>query len=171
MAKKKVLIITTNLFEDSELLEPKRAIEEAGHHVDVVAPVERALVGKKGARVEVDINLEDLDADVDGKYEMLLIPGGKAPAALRDNRKVQEIVRTFDDQGKPIAAICHGPQILISAGIMKGRTATAYGTVQPELVEAGVDTRDDEVVVDRNLITSRHPGDLPLFNQKILERL
>jgi protease I len=85
--------------------------------------------------------------------------------------RVKELVRYFDDQGKPIAAICHGPQILISAGIMKGRTATSYSSVQAELKEAGVETRDEEVVVDGNLITSRQPGDIPAFNQAMLERL
>jgi protease I len=171
MAKRNVLIITADLFEDAELLSTVDALRKAGHNVDVAAPEKGPIMGKKGARVEADKSIDDVEVPLEGTYDMLLLPGGKAPQALRGMDRVKELVRYFDDQGKPIAAICHGPQILISAGIMKGRTATSYSSVQAELKEAGVETRDEEVVVDGNLITSRQPGDIPAFNQAMLERL
>jgi protease I len=112
------------------------------------------------------LGFHDVDA---GEYELLILPGGTAPAAIRDDHKVHEIVRHFVEHHKPVAAICHGPQILISAGVMKGRRATCYHSVVPELKRAGARYEDQAVVVDENLVTSREPADLPAFMRATLQ--
>lgn len=164
----RVLMLSADGFEDSELLVPLYRLREAQVDVDLASPGGRCIRGKHGYEIEVDRNAEEVGID---SYDMLMLPGGKAPATLRQSAPVLALARAFFERGKPVAAICHGPQILISAGLLEGRAATAYKSVQRELDAAGADTRDEEVVIDGNLITSREPDDLPAFNRAVLHRL
>jgi len=164
----KALILSADNFEDTELLVPLYRLREAGYTVDVASEKRDAIRGKHGYEVQVDKLFSEISA---GDYDVLVLPGGKAPAAIRNIPKVQEIARTFMSGGKPVAAICHGPQILISAGLVRGRKATCYKLVTTELREAGAQYEDSEVVVDGNLITSREPKDLPAFNRELMRML
>ena len=166
MTGKKVLILSADNFEDTELLVPLYRLREAGCQVDVASIRRDSIRGKHGYEVPVNKLVDEVSA---GDYDVLLLPGGKAPAAIRDNRKVQEIARTFMTENKPVAAICHGPQILISANLVRGRKCTCYKEVMTELREAGAQYQDTEVVVDGNLITSREPGDLPAFCRELVQ--
>jgi len=161
----KILILSANNFEDTELLVPLYRLREAGFTVDVASQSRETIRGKHGYEVPVDKVFKDV---VPAEYGVLVLPGGKAPAAIRDDQAVQEIARSFFADGKPVAAICHGPQILVSAGLLKGRRATCYESVTPELQEAGALYEDSEVVVDGQLITSRKPEDLPAFNRELM---
>jgi protease I len=160
----KALIISADNFEDSELLEPYKMLREKGVDVDIASPQKGVIVGKHGSEVIANKSLEEINPE---EYDLLVLPGGKAPSTLRHNEKAKEIARHFFEKNKPVAAICHGPQILISAGVMKGRKATAYRSVQSELKTAGAIVEDKEVVVDGNLITSRQPSDIPAFLREI----
>jgi protease I len=164
----KALILSANDFEDTELLVPMYRLREAGYTVDVASEKRDPIRGKHGYEVPVTKLFSELSAK---DYDVLLLPGGKAPAAIRNIPAVQEIARTFMTEGKPVAAICHGPQILISAGLIRGRKATCYKLVTTELREAGAQYEDSEVVVDGKLITSREPGDLPAFNRELMKML
>jgi len=145
----KALIISADNFEDSELLVPYYRLREAGIEVEVAAPGPGKIKGKHGYEVAVDRPLAEIDAV---GYDLLILPGGKA-------------------RNKPVAAICHGPQTLISAGLLGGRRATCYRTVADELRGAGALYEDSEVVVDGNLVTSRQPADLPAFMREIMKLL
>lgn len=162
---KKVLIISANKFEDSELEFPRDQFKAKGAKITIAGPTREPFYGKGGTKIKPDITFDELTSD----FDILLLPGGKAPAIVRKNEKVLEIVREFNSHGKLIAAICHGPQILISAGIMKGRTATSYFQVAKELKEAGATYLDELVIVDKNLITSRKPRDLKYFMKAIFD--
>jgi protease I len=164
----KALIISADNFEDSELLVPYYRLKEAGIAVEVVSTRRDKIKGKHGYEVDVDKELAEVDTD---SYDLLILPGGKAPETIRTEPLALEIVRRFFSRNKPIAAICHGPQILISAGLLKGRHATCYRTVAGELKEAGALYEDSEVVVDRNLVTSRQPADLPAFMRETMKLL
>lgn len=164
----RALIISADEFEDSELQVPLEQLQETGMATDVAAPAGGVIRGKHGYEAAVDLDIGEVDAHV---YDLLVLPGGKAPAKLRDLPAVLDTVRAFASAGKPIAAICHGPQILASAGVLAGRTATCYPSVAGELHAAGADYVDEKVVVDSNLITSRKPADLPFFMQAIFEAL
>jgi protease I len=164
----RVLVISADDFEDSELTEPTRALQQAGVEVDIASLQAGTIRGKKGVEVEAPLAVDDVDADA---YDLLFLPGGKAPARLRDSARVQDLVRSFLAAAKPIAAICHGPQILISADVVKGRTMTAYASVGEELQAAGAEYVDQMVVTDANFVTARQPSDLPAFNEQILETL
>jgi len=164
----KVLIISADNFEDTELLVPYYRMLEEGHAVDIASMKKGKITGKKGYEVEANRALKDVEP---GDYDLLILPGGKAPEAVRKEQKALEIVRAFFDKSKPVAAICHGPQTLISAGLMKGRHATCYRSVAPELKEAGAAYEDKEVIVDGNLITSRQPSDLPAFMREIMNKI
>ena len=164
----KALILSANNFEDSELLVPLYRLLEAGYTVDVASQTHDTISGKHGYEVPVNKVFKDI-APAD--YGLLVLPGGKAPAAIRNDPAVQEIARSFMAEGKPVAAICHGPQILVSAGLLKGRHATCYNSVASELKEVGALYEDSEVVVDGNLITSRQPGDLPAFMREVMRKV
>lgn len=161
----KVLILSADNFEDTELLVPLYRLREAGHTVEVASLSRESIKGKHGYEVPVDKVFKDV---VPGEYSLLLLPGGKAPAAIRDDQTVQEIARSFFADNKPVAAICHGPQILVSAGLLRGKRATCYQSVTPELKEAGAQYEDSEVVVDGQLVTSRQPEDLPAFDRELM---
>lgn len=162
----KVLILSADNFEDSELLVPYYRMLEAGCQVDVASEKRNPIRGKHGYEVEVNKMFSEITP---ADYNVLILPGGKAPAAIRNIPAVHEICRSFMNEGKPIAAICHGPQILISAGLLRGRKATCYKEVMTELREAGCQYEDTEVVVDGHLITSREPKDLPAFCRELMK--
>ena len=162
----KALIISADNFEDSELLFPFYRLLEENIAVDIASLKTGDIKGKHGYRATANLAVREVDPSA---YDLLVLPGGRAPSALRDDADVQSIVRGFMDSGRPVAAICHGPQILVSAGVMKGRKATCYRTVAGELKAAGAGYLDREVVVDGNLITSRQPGDLPAFMREIMK--
>jgi protease I len=164
----KALIISADNFEDSELLVPFYRLKEAGLDVAVASLSPGAIKGKHGYEVAVDKILDEVNPD---EYAILVLPGGAAPAAVRREPKALEIVRSFFARNKPLAAICHGPQILISAGLLQGRRATCYRSVADELKEAGALYEDREVVVDANLVTSREPADLPAFMRETMRQL
>lgn len=164
----KALIISADDFEDSELLVPYYRLKEAGATVDVASLKKGAITGKHGYAIEVNRALQEVKAD---EYDLLVLPGGKAPEAVRAAKAALDIVKAFFLDNKPVAAICHGPQVLVAAGVMRGRRATCYKTVADELRKAGAAYEDREVVVDGNLITSRQPSDLPLFMREVMKKI
>jgi protease I len=168
---KRIAALVEQGFEQSELLEPKKALERAGAVVDVVSPQRGHVKGWKhtdwGEKVDVDRPLEQARAD---EYDGLLLPGGVMnPDRLRGNAQAVQFVRAFVAAGKPIAAICHGPWTLIEAGAVKGRRMTSWPTLRTDLTNAGAVWVDQEVVVDRGLVTSRKPDDIPAFNRQMIE--
>jgi len=162
---KKALILSADGFEDSELLVPLYRLREAGLAVEVAAEQRGVIIGIHGYSVPVDLKFGEVNAD---EYALLVLPGGKAPQAIRDLPEPQAIARSFMTANKPVGAICHGPQTLISAGLLKGRRATCYRTVAAESSAAGVLYEDSEVVVDGKLVTSRQPSDLPAFMRELV---
>ena len=164
----KVLIISADNFEDTELLVPYYRMLEEGHDVDIASMKKGTIKGKKGYEIEANKAISDINSD---NYDFLILPGGKAPGEIRKDKKALEIAGDFFDKNKPVAAICHGPQTLISAGLMKGKHATCYRSVAPEMKAAGADYEDKEVIVDGNLITSRQPSDLPAFMKEIMMKI
>lgn len=163
----KALIVGADGFEDSELLVPYYRLKEEGIAVDVASIGKEPITGKRGYAVQVDKALDEVDPDT---YGILVLPGGKAPAALRKEPAAIQIAKAFFCANKPVAAICHGPQTLISAGLMKNRRATCYQSVADEMKDAGAQYEDAEVVVDGNLITSRQPSDLPAFMREVMKK-
>lgn len=157
-AKQAVLIISADGFNEQELFYPYYRFNEAGFHVDIASINEGNIKGADGHSLPTTVALENIVVD---DYALLYLPGGKAPAKLRESEEVLELVKRFDAAAKPIAAICHGPQILVSAGLVKGRTLAAYPEVQKEIEAAGGTFKNVELVQDGIYITSRWPGDLP----------
>lgn len=168
---KTIAILSANGFEESELMEPKQALEAAGAEVFVVSPEEGTVQGMKHAQASVAVPVDiPLNKANPKEYDGLVIPGGLFnPDALRTNETALKFVKAFFDAGKPVGAICHGPQVLISAELVKGRTLTAVKAVQTDLKNAGAHVKDEEVVVDSGLVTSRTPKDLPAFCKKLVE--
>jgi protease I len=164
----KALFISADHFEDSELLVPYYRFREEGIEVDIASMKKGTIKGKHGYEVEVTRILGQVRPD---DYDILVLPGGKAPEAVRKEPRAVEIARDFFRKNKPVAAICHGPQTLITAGLLKGRHATCYRTVAPEMKDSGALYEDKEVVVDGNLVTSRQPSDLPAFLRETMKLL
>ncbi len=169
---KRVAILVANGFEQVEMTEPRRALEEAGAKTEIVSPEKTAVRGwqhgKWGDEFEVDLPLEEADASA---YDALLLPGGVLnPDKLRLNEKAVRFVKAFFDSVKPVAAICHGPWTLIEAGAVKGRTLTSWPSIRTDLKNAGANWVDRPVVVDKSLVTSRKPDDIPAFNEKMIEQ-
>ncbi len=162
----KALMISADNFEDTELLFPYYRLKEEGVTVHLASMHSGTIKGKHGYEVNVDKTFDQVRPD---DYDFLLLPGGKAPEKVRKEVKAQDIARDFFSKNKPVAAICHGPQTLITAGLLKGRKATCYSSVVKELKDAGARYEDSEVVVDGNLITSRQPSDLPAFMREIMK--
>jgi len=168
---KKIAILVENGFEQVELTEPKKALEQAGAQADIVSPQRDTVKGWQftewGDEFPVDVPLENANPD---DYQGLLLPGGVMnPDKLRMNDKATQFVRAFFEAGKPVASICHGPWTLIEAGVVKGRRLTSYRSIKTDLINAGANWVDDEVVVDQGLVTSRQPNDIPAFNNKMIE--
>jgi protease I len=168
---KKIAALVDDGFEQSELLEPKKALEQAGAKVDVISPQTGEVKGWQhtgwGEKVRVDRPLDSARA---ADYDGLLLPGGVMnPDRLRINPKAVGFVKEFVTANKPIAAICHGPWTLIEAGGVKGRRMTSWPSLHTDLTNAGASWVDQEVTVDRGLVTSRKPDDIPAFNRKMIE--
>jgi protease I len=171
LRNKRVAVLVENGFEQSELVEPKKALEQAGASVDVVSPESGRVKGWQnknwGDDIKVDRHLDDARAE---EYDALLLPGGVInPDRLRINSGAIAFIKHFVDTGKPIAAICHGPWPLIDAGAVHGRRMTSWPSLKTDLRNAGAEWVDQEVVVDMGLVTSRKPDDLPAFNRKMIE--
>jgi protease I len=171
MNGKKALLISADNFEDTELLYPLYRLREAGFHVDVAAPAAGTITGKHGYTVAANLGVDAVESAGSCGYALLVLPGGQAPATLRRIPKVIDIVSDFASSGIPMAAICHGPQILVTARLLRGRHATCYKTVADELTEAGAVYEDKSVVVDGALVTSREPGDLPDFMREVMKKV
>ncbi|MEM1964778.1 MAG: type 1 glutamine amidotransferase domain-containing protein [Candidatus Caldarchaeum sp.] len=152
-------------FEDLELHYPLIRLKEEGYQVTVVGPERAIYNGKHGIAVQAEKSIDEVKPD---DFDILVIPGGWAPDRLRRNRKIVEFVEKFFNAGKTVAAICHGPQLLISAKALKGYTATCAAAIKDDVENAGAKYVDKPVVVDRNLITSRGPSDLHVFVRAII---
>ncbi|TVQ11352.1 MAG: type 1 glutamine amidotransferase [Balneolaceae bacterium] len=166
---KRVLMFIEDIYEDLELLYPKFRLIEAGAHVTVAGPDKgKTYHGKNGYPCKSDDSYDHLVA---GDFDALVIPGGFAPDKLRRYEKVLELTREIHNAGKPLAHICHAGWIPISAGIMKGYRCTSTPGIKDDLINAGADWVDEEVVVDRNMISSRRPDDLPAFCREIIRMM
>jgi len=170
LAGQRVAALVANGFEQVELFEPREALQAAGAHVQVVSPEADNVRGwnhtEWGEAIPVDRSLDDARAD---EYDALLLPGGvMSPDRLRMNPKAVQFVRQFFDDGKPIAVICHGPWTLIEAGVARGLTMTSYPSLKTDLQNAGAHWIDQEFVVDRGVVSSRRPADLPAFIDKMI---
>jgi protease I len=168
---KKVAILAADMFERVELEEPRKALEGAGAEVEVISIHPGEIQGfdhfEPAAKVKVDRTVEEVSAD---DYDALMVPGGVGnPDQLRGDENAVQLVRDFFEQGKPAAVICHGPWILVEAGVVRGRRLTSWPTLQTDIRNAGGDWVDEEVVVDQGLVTSRGPDDIPAFNEKMVE--
>ena len=170
---KKVAILTEHGFEEVELTSPMNALESAGVEVHVVSPQSGSVKAWDHDHWSIEVPVDKLLHDTNPEeYDMLLLPGGVFnPDKLRINPEAVAFAQHFIEQGKPLAAICHGPQLLIETGMLDGRTMTSYPSVRTDLVNAGVNWVDKEVVVDNGMVTSRSPKDLEAFNKKMLEEL
>lgn len=170
---KKVAILATDGFEQVELTEPKKALEQAGATTEIVSPKGGAIKGWKtkewGDSVKVDKTLDEAKAQ---DYDALLLPGGVInPDHLRMEPKAIQFVKDFVSSGKTVAAICHGPWMLAEAGVVKGKTITSWPSIRTDLKNAGANVVDQEVATDGPFITSRKPDDIPAFSRTIIERL
>lgn len=173
LAGRKVAVLATDGFEETELTEPLRALKEAGAQAEVISPRAGDIQGvkhsEKTRKVHVDKTLGEVDAR---DYDALVLPGGVAnPDALRLERQAIAFIRRFIEDAKPIAAICHGPWTLIDAGGVRGKRMTSWPSLKCDLKNAGAEWVDEEVVVDSGLVTSRRPDDLPAFCTKMVEQI
>ncbi len=169
LTETRVLVLAADLFEDTELLYPVLRLQEEGAQVTTASPDGRPVSGKKGhGPFPVDVAVEEPSVE---DFDALVIPGGFAPDALRRSEHVLDLVRAFDAAGKPIAFICHAGWVPISAGIIDGRRATSFTAIRDDMVNAGCRWEDAPVVVDGNLISSRHPGDLGVWLRAIITAL
>ena len=167
----KVAILVAEGFEQVEMTEPRKALDEAGAQTQIVSPAQGEVQGwnhfDKADKFPVDVPLDQANAD---NFDALLLPGGVAnPDQLRMKPEAVQFVKSFFDAGKPVAVICHGPWTLIEADVVNGRTITSWPSVKTDLVNAGAEWVDEEVAVDNGLVSSRKPADIPAFNQKMLE--
>ena len=158
--KKKVAILSENGFEEVELTSPKKAMEDAGMIVEIVSPQKQKIKGWDHDHWSIELPVD------------VMIPGGVMnPDLMRVNEDCVNFAKEFLESGKPVAAICHAPQLLIETGMLKGRIMTSYPSIKTDLINAGVKWQDKEVIADRGLITSRSPKDLDAFNEKLLEEI
>ncbi|MEJ5975418.1 type 1 glutamine amidotransferase domain-containing protein [Novosphingobium sp. PS1R-30] len=170
---KRVLILATDGFEQSELIEPRKALEQAGFETVLASPKRGEIRGWNhkdwGESVTVDAGLDEVAAE---DFDALLLPGGQMnPDALRLEARAIALIVDFNEADKPIAAICHGPWLLVEADIVDGRTVTAWPSIRTDLENAGAEVVDQEVAVDGNLITSRKPEDIPAFSKALIDFL
>jgi protease I len=168
---KKVAILVADGFEQVEMTKPRKALDEAGAETIVVSPKSRQIQGMhhadKGDKFDVDLTLDEARPE---EFDALMIPGGLFnPDELRANEEALEFTRHFFGAGKPVAAICHGPWVLIDAGVVRGRALTSWPHIKTDVKNAGGKWIDEEVVTDNGLVTSRKPDDIPAFNQKMIE--
>lgn len=168
---KKIAVLITDEFEDSEFTSPAEAYRKAGHEVVTIEKeAGKTVTGKQGeAKVKIDKAIDDVSPD---EFDALLLPGGHSPDSLRGDDRFVTFTREFVDSGKPVFAICHGPQLLISADVIRGRKLTAVKPIVIDVKNAGAEFFDQEVVIDNDqLVTSRTPDDLPAFNREALRLL
>lgn len=168
---KKIATVITNLFEDVEYTDPAKAFEDAGHEVVTIGTTKGdTVIGKqKETKVPIDYGIDDVNPT---DFDALFIPGGFSPDQLRADDRFVQFAKHFMDEKKPVFAICHGPQLLITAKTLEGRDATGYKSIQVDMEYAGAKVRDEEVVVCQNqLVTSRQPDDIPAFNREALNVL
>ena len=168
---KRVAIVATDMVEQVELTEPRKALDEAGAKTDLISIEPGEIQGfnhyDKADKIPVDRTIEEVSAD---EYDGLLLPGGVGnPDTLRTDENVVSFVRDFFEQGKPVAAICHGPWTLVEAGVVRDRTLTSWPSIQTDIRNAGGNWVDEVVRVDQGLVTSRKPDDIPAFNAKMIE--
>ena len=170
---KRVAILVAEGFEQSEMVGPRRALEQAGAETAIVSPAKDEVQGwnhfDKGDRFHVDVQVDQAKAE---DYDALLLPGGVAnPDQLRVNAPAVQFVKRFFESGKPVGVICHGPWTLIEAGVVRGRTLTSWPSLKTDLTNAGAKWVDQEVVTDKGLVSSRKPADLPAFSRKLIEEI
>lgn len=170
---KRILIIATDGFEQSELMEPKAILEDAGNNVTIASLETGEIKGWKdgnwGDSVTVDLSLDEVSS---GDYDALLLPGGQInPDILRMNSKVIGLIKAFDEAAKPIAAICHAPWLLAEADIIQGKTVTGWPSIRTDLSNAGANVIDSEAAVDGNLVTARNPDDIPAFTNALKDAM
>lgn len=169
MATKKIAVIVTDGVEDVELTQPRQALVEAGYQPILIGTEAGKIIhGKKGTEFKIDQSIADVNMS---DFQALFIPGGYSPDHLRADQRFVDFTSEFMEKRRPIFAICHGPQLFITAGIAHGKKMTAYKTVQKDLEYAGAQVSDQAVVEDGPLITSRNPGDIPEFNEAIVKYL
>nr|WP_255904037.1 type 1 glutamine amidotransferase domain-containing protein [Pedobacter mongoliensis] len=166
-----IAILTESGFEEVELTSPKQALEAAGAKVEIISPQRQKVKAMKDHQWSVEVSVDKHVSEADARnYDGLVLPGGVInPDQLRMSEDAIRFIKAFFSAGKPVAAICHGPQSLITAGVAEGRTLTSYPSIKIDLINAGANWVDEEVVVDRGLVTSRNPDDLPAFNRKMCE--
>jgi len=166
---KRVAFLLTDGFEDSELTSPWQAVTDAGATATLVSPADGSVTGKNGHEQKVDVPVGSAQP---GQFDALVLPGGVVNAdAIRLDEPSIAFARTFFEQHKPVGVICHGPWLLIEAGVVDGRTMTSYPSLKTDLTNAGATWVDEEVVVDEGLVSSRTPDDLPAFNAKVVEEI
>jgi protease I len=168
---KRIAIVATDMVERAELVEPRKALEDAGATTELISlesgSIQTVNHDEKADTQQVDRTIDDADA---GNYDAIMIPGGVAnPDRLRTNADVVGFVRDFYSAGKPIAAICHGPWVLVEADVLRDRTVTSWPSLQTDIRNAGGNWVDEEVVVDEGIVTSRKPDDIPAFNERMIE--
>lgn len=172
LSNRTIAVLSESGFEETELTSPVQRLKDEGATVHIISSKSGKIQAMKGDHewtIEVDVDKIITDANADD-YDGLLIPGGVLnPDSLRKNEDAIEFVKDFFNAGKPVAAICHGPQVLITAEVVENRKLTSTETIKIDLINAGADWHDEEVVVDEGLVTSRSPEDLPAFNDKIVE--
>jgi len=173
LSGKRVAILTETGFEELELTSPKKALEEAGAKVDIVSPQKQKVKAWDedhwSIELPVDVTLDKADSE---DYDALMIPGGVInPDHMRINQDCVDFAQQFLEAGKPVAAICHGPQLLIETGMLRGKNMTSFPSIRTDLENAGVTWADLEVVVDNGLVTSRSPKDLEAFNKRMIEEI
>ncbi len=171
LVNKRIAILATEGFEYVELIEPRRALEAAGAKTEVISPKDNKIKGWNhtdwGDSVTVDVNLKSANPN---SYDALMLPGGVMnPDHLRQNPEAVQFVRSFFEAHKPVAAICHGPWMLVEADVVKGRTLTSWPSLRTDIRNAGGNWVDQEVVTEQGLVTSRKPDDIPAFNRKMIE--
>lgn len=173
LESKKVAILATDGFEESELEHPKNALTEAGAEVHIIAPHNGSIRGWSNGNWSSEVAVDKTLNDVNSKdYNALVLPGGVInPDKLRNDKNAVAFVNSFFEEKKPVAAICHGPWTMIETGKLKGRKMTSYPSLKTDLVNAGAEWVDEEVVVDQGIVTSRNPDDLPAFCNKVIEEI
>jgi len=169
---KRVAILVADGFEQVEMTKPRKALEEAGAKTELISPVRGEVQGwnhfDRGDKFQVDVPLSEAIAN--NNYDALLLPGGVAnPDQLRTIPEAVRFVESFFEDGRPVAAICHGPWMLVEAGVVRDRTVTSWPSIKTDLRNAGANWVDEEVVVDHPLVTSRKPDDIPAFNEKMIK--
>lgn len=173
ISKAHVLIIATNRFEESELFGPRQILAGMGARVSLASPTREEIMAtvhdQPGRKIAPDLLIDEVEP---GDYDALLLPGGVGnPDQLRMNQRAVELIRQFAMEGKPVAAICHGPWLLVEADLLRGRRATAWPSIRTDLRNAGATVVDEPAVTDGNIITSRMPGDVEVFTRALVEAI